>query len=166
MTKLVETEYKEWNEILKKLCTNVRLNISYSWAENYKDFEYNFSKYKVVLDAITKLTRIGFIQQLTIDAVKSFIQKVVIMSKNILKFELIKAGAYFTKEYDRNIYPPEYNNLCFTLVYIKALRTAVPFILRPNFPVYVFESVADAILDWSPDYFDGINIQIIKNTWE
>ena len=165
MTKSAETEYKEWNEILKKLCPDVRLSISYSWAENYRDFEYNFSKYKVVLDAITKLTRIGFIQQLTIDAVKSFIQKVCIMSKNILKFELIKAGAYFTKEYDRNIYPPEYNNLCFTLVYIKALRISVNF-FRRNFPVYVFESVADAILDLSSDYFDGIDIQIIKNTWE
>lgn len=166
MTKLVETEYKEWNEILKKLCPDVRLGISYSWAENYKDFEYNFSKYKVVLDAITKIIRIGFIQQLTIDAVKSFIQKVCIMSKNILKFELIKAEAYFTKEYDRHMYPPEFKNLSFTLVYIKALRTSVPSVFRRNFPVYVFESVADAILDWSSDYFDGINIQIIKNTWE
>ena len=166
MTKSVETEYKEWNEILKKLCPDVRLSISYSWAENYRDFEYNFSKYKVVLDEITKLTNISFTLQLTIDAVKTFIQKVCIMSKTMLRLVLIKAGAYFTKEYDRYMYPPEYNNLSFTLVYIKALRTAVPFDFRPNFPVYVFESVADAILDWSPDYFDGINIQIIKNTWE
>lgn len=162
MTKSAETEYKEWNEILKKLCPDVRLGISYSWAENYKDFEYNFSKYKIVLDEITKLTRIGFIQQLTIDV----IQKVCMMSKILFRSELNKTTAYFTKEYDRHMYPPEYNNLSFTLVYIKALRTAVPFVFRPNFPVYVFESVADAILDWSSDYFDGINIQIIKNTWE
>ena len=74
MTKLVETEYNEWNEILKKLCPDVRLGISYSWAENYRDFEYNFSKYKVVLDAITKITKVGSIQWLTTDAY--FIQKV------------------------------------------------------------------------------------------
>ena len=164
MTKSVETEYKEWNEILKKLCPNVRLSISYSWAENYRDFEYNFSKYKVVLDAITKITKAGSIQRLTTDA--DFIQKVCMMSKILFRSALNKTNAYFTKEYDRHMYPPEYNNLSFTLVYIKALRTAVPFVFRPNFPVYVFESVADAILDWSSDYFDGINIQIIKNTWE
>lgn len=164
MTKSVETEYKEWNEILKKLCPDVRLGISYSWAENYIDFEYNFSKYKVVLDAITKITKVGFIQRLTTDA--DFIQKVCMMSKILFRSELNKTTAYFTKEYDRHMYPPEYNNLSFTLVYIKALRIAVPFVFRPNFPVYVFESVADAILDWSSDYFDGINIQIIKNTWE
>lgn len=164
MTKSVETEYKEWNEILKKLCPDVRLSISYSWAENYRDFEYNFSKYKVVLDAIIKLTKVGFIQQLTTDT--DFIQKVCMMSKILFRSALNKTKAYFTKEYDRHMYPPEYNNLSFTLVYIKALRTAVPFVFRSNFPVYVFESVADAILDWSPDYFDGINIQIIKNTWE
>ena len=164
MTKSVETEYKEWNEILKKLCPDVRLGISYSWAENYRDFEYNFSKYKVVLDAITKLTKVGSIQRLTTDA--DFIQKVCMMSKILFRSALNKTKTYFTKEYDRHMYPPEYNNLSFTLVYIKALRTAVPFVFRPNFPVYVFESVADAILDWSSDYFDGINIQIIKNTWE
>lgn len=164
MTKSVETEYKEWNEILKKLCPNVRLSISYSWAENYRDFEYNFSKYKVVLDAITKLTKVGFIQWLTTDA--DFIQKVCMMSKILFRSALNKTKTYFTKEYDRHMYPPEYNNLSFTLVYIKALRTSVPFVFRPNFSVYVFESVADAILDWSSDYFDGINIQIIKNTWE
>lgn len=164
MTKSAETEYKEWNEILKKLCPDVRLSISYSWAENYRDFEYNFSKYKVVLDAITKLTKVGFTQRLATDA--DFIQKVCMMSKIQFRSALNKTEAYFTKEYDRHMYPPEYNNLCFTLVYIKALRTAVPFVFRPNFPVYVFESAADAILDWSPDYFDGINIQIIKNTWE
>ena len=160
MTKSVETEYKEWNEILKKLCPDVRLSISYSWAENYRDFEYNFSKYKVVLDTIIKLTKV----QLTTDT--DFIQKVCMMSKILFRSALNKTKAYFTKEYDRHMYPPEYNNLSFTLVYIKALRTAVPFVFRPNFLVYVFESVADAILDWSPDYFDGINIQIIKNTWE
>ena len=160
MTKSAETEYKEWNEILKKLCPDVRLSISYSWAENYRDFEYNFSKYKVVLDVIIKLTKV----QLTTDT--DFIQKVCMMSKILFRSVLNKTKAYFTKEYDRHMYPPEYNNLSFTLVYIKALRTAVPFVFRPNFPVYVFESVADAILDWSPDYFDGINIQIIKNTWE
>ena len=77
MTKSAETEYKEWNEILKKLCTDVRLGISYSWAENYRDFEYNFSKYKVVLDVITKLTKVGFIQRLTVDA--DFIQKVTVV---------------------------------------------------------------------------------------
>ena len=164
MTKSVETEYKEWNEILKKLCPDVRLGISYSWAENYKDFEYNFSKYKVVLDAITKITNVGSIQLLTTDA--DFIQKVCMMSKILSRSVLDKTNAYFTKDYDRNMYPPEYNNLSFTLVYIKALRTSVPFVFRRNFPVYVFESVADAILDWSSDYFDGINIQIIKNTWE
>ena len=164
MTKSAETEYKEWNEILNKLCLDVRLSISYSWAENYRDFEYNFSKYKVVLDAITKLTKVGFIQQLTTDT--DFIQKVCMMSKILFRSALNKTKAYFTKEYDRYMYPPEYNNLSFTLVYIKALRTAVPFVFRSNFPVYVFESVADAILDWSSDYFDGINIQIIKNTWE
>lgn len=162
MTRSVETEYKEWNEILKKLSLDARLSISFSWAENYRDFEYNFSKYKVVLDAITKLTKVGFIQQLTTDAVKSFIKKICMMSKILFRSELNK----ITKEYDRHMYPPEYNNLSFTLVYIKALRTSVPFVFRPNFPVYVFESVADAILDWSSDYFDGINIQIIKNTWE
>lgn len=166
MTKSVETEYKEWNEILNKLSTNVRLSISYSWAENYRDFEYNFSKYKDVLDVITKLTQIGFIQRLTTDAVKTFIQKVCMMSRIMFRSELGKIGTYFTKEYDRHMYPPEYNNLSFTLVYIKALRTAIPFVFRSNFPVYVFESVADGILDWSSDYFDGINIQIIKNTWE
>ena len=164
MTKSAETEYKEWNEILKKLCPDVRLGISYSWAENYRDFEYNFSKYKVVLDAITKITKVGSIQLLTTDA--DFIQKVCMMSKILSRSVLDKTNAYFTKEYDRNMYPPEYNNLSFTLVYIKALRTSVPFVFRRNFPVYVFESVADAILDWSSDYFDGINIQIIKNTWE
>lgn len=164
MTKSAETEYKEWNEILKKLCPDVRLGISYSWAQNYRDFEYNFSKYKVVLDAITKLTKVSFIQRLTTDA--SFIQKVCMMSKILFRSALNKTNAYFTKEYDRHMYPPEYNNLSFTLVYIKALRTSVPFVFRRNFPVYVFESVADAILDWSSDYFDGINIQIIKNTWE
>lgn len=164
MTKSAETEYKEWNEILKKLCPDVRLGISYSWAENYKDFEYNFSKYKVVLDATTKITKVGSIQRLTTDA--DFIQKVCMMSKILCRSVLDKTNAYFTKEYDRHMYPPEYNNLSFTLVYIKALRTAVPFVFRPNFPVYVFESVADVILDWSSDYFDGINIQIIKNTWE
>ena len=160
MTKSAGTEYKEWNEILNKLCLDVRLSISYSWAENYRDFEYNFSKYKVVLDAITKLTKV----RLTADT--DFIQKVCMMSKILFRSALNKTEAYFTKEYDRYMYPPEYNNLSFTLVYIKALRTAVPFVFRSNFPVYVFESVADAILDWSSDYFDGINTQIIKNTWE
>ena len=166
MTKSVETEYKEWNEILKKLSLDARLSISFSWAENYRDFEYSFSKYKVVLDAITKLTRISVIQRLTTDVVKSFIQKVCMMSKILFRFELNKTETYFTKEYDRHMYPPEYNNLSFTMVYIKALRTSLPFVFRPNFPVYVFESVADVILDWRSDYFDGINIQIIKNTWE
>lgn len=164
MTKSAETEYKEWNEILKKLCPDVRLSISYSWAENYRDFEYNFSKYKVVLDAITKITKVGSIQRLTTDA--DFIQKVCMMSKILIRSVLDKTNAYFTKEYDRNMYPPEFNNLSFTLVYIKALRTSVPSDFRRNFPVYVFESVADVILDLSSDYFDGINIQIIKNTWE
>ena len=116
------------------------------------------------MDAITKITKVGSIQLLTTDA--DFIQKVCMMSKILSRSVLDKTNAHFTKEYDRNMYPPEYNNLSFTLVYIKALRTSVPFVFRRNFPVYVFESVADAILDWSSDYFDGINIQIIKNTWE
>jgi hypothetical protein len=52
------------------------------------------------------------------------------------------------------------------LIWVKCIRDAVPATSYDEFPVYVFPAIAEAIIEYSPEFFNGINVQIIKNTWE
>lgn len=59
----------------------------------------------------------------------------------------------------------ETNMLRFTLMYVTCLKEAYNNDELLRYPIYVFEQVAGAIIDVLPGFFEGLNVNIIENTW-
>lgn len=151
----------DYEETLKSANPMDRVLLSYSWTKYYEDFDNNTEKYKKVFQKIEEKTRVKFnIFHHT------YVQKVALSSKNRFCYAIDDVKESFIKENEREMFPPEIKNFYFTLIWVKCIRDAIPITSYGEFPVYVFPAIAEAIIEYSPAFFNGINVQIIKNTWE
>ena len=69
------------------------------------------------------------------------------------------------EEYERVMHPAESNMLRFTLMYVSCLRQVYDNNELLFYSIYVFEQVAEVIINLMPGFFEGLNINIIENTW-
>lgn len=150
----------DWDWIVKSANPMERALLSHSWAKHYKDFDDNTEKYEKVFQTIKEKIQVKFnIYHLI------YVQKVAFFSKDrfIRTFGLIKDN--FMKENEREMFPPETNILRFTLMYASCLRQSYETDELMFYPIYIFEQVAEAIVDVMPEFFEGLNVKIIEKTW-
>lgn len=150
----------EWDQIVKSANPMDRVLLSNSWAKYYEDFDDNTEKYEKVFQTIEERINIKFnIYHLV------YVQKVALFSKDrfFLTFDAIKES--FMKESEREMFPPEINILRFTLMYASCLRQSYGADELMFYPIYIFEKVAEAIVDVMPEFFEGLNVKIIEKTW-
>lgn len=150
----------DWEEILKSANPMDRVLLSHSWAKYYEDFEDNTGKYEKVFQTIEEKIQVKFnIYHHT------YVQKVAVFSKNRFYFVISKIRESFLEENERDMFPPEINILRFTLMYASCLRKTYEQEELMHYPIYVFEKVAEAIVDVLPGFFEGLNVNIIEKTW-
>ena len=150
----------EWNDIINQSNPIERAHLPWAWADCYEDFDNNPKKYEKVFKVIEEKIYIKFnIYHLV------FIQKVAFFSKTrfVYATDIIKES--FIKANERETFPPETNMLRFTLMYVSCLRQAYEQNEWMNYPIYVFEQIAEAIVDVWPSFFKGLNVNIIDKTW-
>lgn len=137
-----------------------RFERNYSWAKHYEDFDDNAKKYEKVFQIIEEKTFVKHnIYYLT------FIQKVALYSRNRFFFTIEDVNKIFLEENERDMRSAETNMLRFTLMYVTSLKEAYDNDELLHYPIYVFEQVAGAIIDVIPGFFEGLNVNIIENTW-
>lgn len=163
MTESAENLNK-WGEVTKNFDPMYARSLLTSWAENY-DFDDDPDKYRQVFIAVKRHFHIDFSMQ-RLSPVITYVYKLSIASRKGFSKAYDKAVEFFVKNYERYPFPPEIKNFYFTLIWVKCIRDAVPATSYDEFPVYVFPAIAEAIIEYSPAFFNGINVQIIKNTWE
>ena len=150
----------EWKDIISQSNPMERAQLPFAWAKYYEDFDDNPEKYKKVFQIIEDKIHIKFnIYHLV------FIQKVAFFSKTryLYAIDIIKES--FMKVNEREMFPPEINMLRFTLMYVSCLRQAYEQNEWANYPIYVFEQIAEAVIDVWPSFFKGLNVNIIEKTW-
>lgn len=165
MTKSVENLNK-WAEVIKNFDPMYARSLLTSWAANY-DFDDDPEKYKQVFIAVKRHFHIYIdfsMQQLS--PTITYVDKLSIASRKGFSKAYDKTVEFFIKNYDRYPMPPEIKNFYFTVIWVNCIRDAVPATSYEEFPVYVFPAIAEAIIEHRPEFFNGINVQIIKNTWE
>lgn len=146
--------------MLMKLSPMERFEQNFSWAKHYEDFDDNSEKYEKVFQKIEEKACVKHnFYYLT------FIQKVALYSRNRFFFVITKANESFIEEYERVMHPAESNMLRFTLMYVSCLRQVYDNNELLFYPIYVFEQVAEVIINLMPGFFEGLNINIIENTW-
>lgn len=163
MTESAENLNK-WGEVTKNFDPMYARSLLTSWAENY-DFDDDPDKYRQVFIAVKRHFYIDFSMQ-QLSPVITYVDKLSIASRKGFSKAYDRAVEFFVKNYERYPFPPEIKNFYFTLTWVKCIRDAVPATSYDEFPVYVFPAIAEAIIEYSPEFFNGINVQIIKNTWE
>ena len=137
-----------------------RFERSYSWAKQYEDFDDNAKKYEKVFQIIEeKICVYHNVYCLT------FIQKVALYSRNRFFFTIEGVNRVFLEENGRDMCSAETIMLRFTLMYVTSLKEAYDNDELLHYPIYVFEQVAGAIIDVIPGFFEGLNVNIIENTW-
>lgn len=150
----------DYEETLKSANPMDRVLLSYSWTKYYEDFDNNTEKYEKVFQKIEEKTRVKFnIFHHT------YVQKVALFSKNCFRYAIDDVKESFIKENEREMFPPEINMLRFTLMYVSCVRQIYNFDKWVNYPIYVFEQLAEAIVNIWPGFFQGLNVNIIENTW-
>lgn len=159
MTESAENLNK-WGEVTKNFDPMYVRSLTTSWAANY-DFDDDPEKYRQMFIAGKRYFYIDFSMQ-SLSPVITF----SIASRKCFSKAYDKTVEFFVKNYERYPFPPEIKNFYFTLAWVKCIRDAIPATSYGEFPVYVFPAIAEAIIEYHPEYFNGINVQIIKNTWE
>lgn len=165
MTESAENLNK-WGEVTKKFGPMYARSLLTSWAANY-DFDDDPEKYKQVFIAVKRHFHIYIdfsMQQLS--PTITYVDKLSIASRKGFSKAFDRTVKFFVKNYERYPFPPEIKNLYFTVIWVNCIRDAVPATSYEEFPVYVFPAIAEAIIEHRPEFFNGINVQIIKNTWE
>lgn len=165
MTESVESLNK-WAEVTKKFDPMYARSLLTSWAANY-DFDDDPEKYKQVFIAVKRHFHIYInfsMQQLS--PTITYVDKLSIASRKGFSKAYDRTVEFFVKNYERYPFPPEIKNFYFTVIWVNCIRDAVPATSYEEFPVYVFPAIAEAIIEHRPEFFNGINVQIIKNTWE
>lgn len=129
-----------------------------SWAKPYEDFDDNAKKYEKVFQIIEEKTFVKHnFYYLT------YIQKVALYSRNRFTFTIAEANRVFLEENGRDMRSAETNMLRFTLMYVTCLKEAYDNDGLLLYPIYIFEQVAEAIVDILPGFFEGLNVNIIEN---
>lgn len=150
----------DYEKTLKSANPMDRVLLSYSWTKYYEDFDENTEKYEKVFQKIEEKTRVKFnIFHHT------YIQKVSYFSRTRFFFATDQIKESFIKANEREMFPPEINMLRFTLMYIACIREAYEQNEWVYYPIYVFEQIAEAIVDVWPNFFRELNVNIIENTW-
>jgi hypothetical protein len=165
MTESAENLNK-WGEVTKNFDPMYARSLSTSWAANY-DFDDDPEKYKQVFIAVKRHFHIYIdfsMQQLS--PTIFYVDKLSIASRRGFSKAFDRTVKFFVKNYERYPFPPEIKNFYFTVIWVNCIRDAVPATSYEEFPVYVFPAIAEAIIEHRPEFFNGINVQIIKNTWE
>lgn len=165
MTKSVENLNK-WGEVTKNFDPMYARSLVTSWAANY-DFDDDPEKYKQVFIAVKRRFHIYIdfsMQQLS--PTIFYVDKISIASRRGFSKAFDRTVKFFVKNYERYPFPPEIKNFYFTVIWVNCIRDAVPATSYEEFPVYVFPAIAEVIIEHRPEFFNGINVQIIKNTWE
>lgn len=165
MTESAENLNK-WGEVTKNFDPMYARSLSTSWAANY-DFDDDPEKYQQVFIAVKRHFHIYIdfsMQQLS--PTIFYVDKLSIASRRGFSKAFDRTVKFFVKNYERYPFPPEIKNFYFTVIWVNCIRDAVPATSYEEFPVYVFPSIAEAIIEHRPEFFNGINVQIIKNTWE
>lgn len=163
MTELAENLNK-WAEVIKDFDPMYARSLLTSWAANY-DFDDDPEKYRQLFIAVKRYFYIDFSMQ-QLSPVITYVDKLSIACRKSFAKAYDKVVEYFVKTYKRYPFPPEIKNFYFTMSWTKCIRDAIPSTSYEEFPVYVFPTIADAIVDNSPTFFNEINVQIIENTWE
>lgn len=165
MTESAENLNK-WGEVTKNFDPMYARSLLTSWAANY-DFDDDPEKYRQVFIAVKRHFHIYInfsMQQLS--PTIFYVDKLSIASRRGFSKAYDRAVEFFVKNYERYPFPPEIKNFYFTVIWVNCIRDAVPATSYEEFPVYVFPAIAEAIIEHRPEFFNGINVQIIKNTWE
>lgn len=165
MTESAENLNK-WAEVTKNFDPMYARSLLTSWAANY-DFDDDPEKYKQVFIAVKRHFHIYIdfsMQQLS--PTIFYVDKLSIASRRGFSKAFDRTVKFFVKNYERYPFPPEIKNFYFTVIWVNCIRDAVPATSYEEFPVYVFPAIAEAIIEHRPEFFNGINVQIIKNTWE
>lgn len=163
MTESAENLNK-WAEVTKNFDPMYARSLLTSWAENY-DFDDDLDKYRQMFIAVKRRFHIDFSMQ-SFSPTIQYVDKLSIASRKGFSKAYDKTVEFFVKNYERYPFHPEIKNFYFTLIWVKCIRDVVPATSYDEFPVYVFPAIAEAIIEYSPEFFNGINVQIIKNTWE
>lgn len=161
-----EENLNKWGEVTKNFDPMYVRSLSTSWAANY-DFDDDPEKYKQVFIAVRRRFHIYIdfsMQQLS--PTITYVDKLSIASRKGFSKAFDRTVKFFVKNYERYPFPPEIKNFYFTIIWVNCIRDAVPATSYEEFPVYVFPAIAEAIIEHRPEFFNGINVQIIKNTWE
>lgn len=156
----------KWAEVTKNFDPMYARSLVTSWAANY-DFDDDPEKYKQVFIAVKRHFHIYIdfsMQQLS--PTIFYVDKLSIASRRGFSKAFDRTVKFFVKNYERYPFPPEIKNFYFTVIWVNCIRDAVPATSYEEFPVYVFPAIAEAIIEHRPEFFNGINVQIIKNTWE
>lgn len=156
----------KWAEVTKNFDPMYARSLVTSWAANY-DFDDDPEKYKQVFIAVKRHFHIYIdfsMQQLS--PTIFYVDKLSIASRRGFSKAFDRTVKFFVKNYERYPFPPEIKNFYFTVIWVNCIRDAVPATSYEEFPVYVFPATAEAIIEHRPEFFNGINVQIIKNTWE
>lgn len=156
----------KWAEVTKNFDPMYARSLVTSWAANY-DFDDDPEKYKQVFIAVKRRFHIYIdfsMQQLS--PTIFYVDKLSIASRRGFSKAFDRTVKFFVKNYERYPFPPEIKNFYFTVIWVNCIRDAVPATSYEEFPVYVFPAIAEAIIEHRPEFFNGINVQIIKNTWE
>ena len=146
--------------MLMKLSPMERFELNFSWAKHYEDFDDNSEKYEKVFQKIEEktYTKHNFYYL-------TYIQKVALYSRNRFAFTITEANKVFLEEYERDMRQAETNMLRFTLMYVSCLKQAYDNDELLFYPIYVFEQIAEVIINLMPEFFEGLNVNIIENTW-
>lgn len=143
-----------------KLSPMERFELNFSWAKHYEDFDDNSEKYEKVFQIIKEKTFVSHnFYYLT------YIQKVALYARNRFYFTITEANKVFLEEHEREMCQAETNMLRFTLMYVSCLKQAYDDDELLFYPIYVFEQIAEVIADLMPGFFEGLNVNIIENTW-
>lgn len=156
----------KWAEVTKNFDPMYARSLVTSWAANY-DFDDDPEKYKQVFIAVKRRFHIYIdfsMQQLS--PTIFYVDKLSIASRRGFSKAFDRMVKFFVKNYERYPFPPEIKNFYFTVIWVNCIRDAVPATSYEEFPVYVFPAIAEVIIEHRPEFFNGINVQIIKNTWE
>lgn len=153
-----QEQSKHWIDYLNSMSFERQDVVFNEWS---KDYDFCHEYYKDVLERLRLLTNLNFDKRMK-DPTMYFIKRASIVGRHLFRKALDQTEYYFKQHYDRVLYPPELNNASFTLIYCKAIKDVEGDVeKRSKWPVYVYDTVADAIIEHSPEFFNNLDLHII-----
>ena len=146
----------DWIDIISKLPFDERMRADLGdWADFY---DFSLPIYESILEDLYKATYIKFTVKNTISPTRTFIRKLSVQGKLKFKKQIEEVDNIFKEQNCRYMYLPEQHNLRFSLQILSVLKRHKE---REKIPIYVYDTVANALLDACPNLFDGVTIEII-----